>query len=111
MGVSRVEFVGRFGLLRLFSISCFDLENQRVDVAGTEFRVEMRHTALSVGDDGTEIVNGRVRDFIGNERRAAEMPAFGSLAMALGTIFFVNGVRGERGGVRARVLREGECTR
>lgn len=77
---------------RLSRVGRFDLQDQRVDVSGTQLRVEVRHTALSMSDDCPEVIDRFVGDFIGNQRWHTKMPAVGSLAMTLRAILFEYGI-------------------
>jgi hypothetical protein len=109
IGLTQAQFAHRpnfFG--RLFRIGRFEFEDQRIDVAGAELSIEVRHTSLSMSDDGAEIVDGLTGDFIGNESRPSKMTAVSSLAMTLRAILLINGIRGKRG--RVGTLRKSEWT-
>lgn len=68
-----------------------DLANERGDFFRGEFAGELGHVSLAVGDDVAQIFAGSGGCFLGDERWPTKMTALGSLSMALGAIFLVDG--------------------
>jgi hypothetical protein len=84
----------------LFRVRRFDLQDEIIDIGGVELLAKLWHASFPVGDDATKIIYRCARDFLGDERRAAEMPAFGSLAVAFSAVLLIGGIGCEGTGVR-----------
>lgn len=78
----------------LFFVGGFDLLDQGIDFFGFEFVGVLGHPSLSVVDDLGEIVGSGGGDFFGDEGGTSEVAAFGSFAVALGTLFFEDRIGG-----------------
>ena len=85
----------RRSTIKLFLVCGFDLLDEGVDFFGGQFAGVFRHAALAIGDDVAQVVGGGRGGFVGDERRAAHEAALGGLAVTLGAVFLIDGVRGE----------------
>ena len=91
-----------------FLVQGLDLENQYVDFFRGKFAGVFGHPALAVSDNAAEVAGGG--DFVGDQRRSAEVAAFCGLAVTLRTVLLEDSVLGQ-GPVRRRGLAEAcsEC--
>jgi hypothetical protein len=76
-----------------FLVQGLDLENQCVDFFRGQFAGVSGHPPLTVNDDAAQVIGGG--DFVGDQRRSAEVPAFCGLAVTLGTVFLEDAVLGK----------------
>ena len=69
--------------------------DQLIDFFGGKFAGVFWHTAFAVADHGAQVGGGGGGGLFGDERGSAEVAAFSGLAVALGAVFPVDGVRGQ----------------